>query len=279
MRKRGLLMALGLLLLANALVLSGVWYNRSGAPDSVMTLTDREMPVAYNYPRENSGMSLTIRTYQNFYGGSVTLMDDPLAWLDRKKLETLGFDFTAEAGAGDPYGFRRRHLPRRAYAVLEYDGPAWERWKGKLIAELTKADRDEKEGKKTTPPPDARRKSIGRALATDSHLFIIDAGKDAAALRRRYPDQKHYLILPAKVRVSSFAYAAAGKDAIRGSVELLTPEVNVPHRLHSKLVKPGTQIIRFGMRAAGTETEPRYQVLLRTGRRFEPWIEDVIPIR
>jgi hypothetical protein len=278
MRNRGLFIAIGLLLLVNALVLVGVRYNRSGAPDSVMTLTNREMPIAYSYQKEDSGISLRVRTDHYFYGWSTGVPDEPFAWIDRKKLETLGFDFSHAPDTDERYGFYNRQLPRRAYAVLEYDGPAWEGWKRKLTDEPAKSDQPRKEGAMPATSPGAKQKNIEQALRTDSHLFIIDAGTDSAALRRQYPDQKHYLILPAKVRVSYVNYSA-GKDAVRGYVEILTSEVNVPHRLHATLGEQRKQGNPFGIRQAGPEGEPGYQVVLHTGKRYEPWIEAVMPIR
>jgi hypothetical protein len=273
MRKRGLFMAIGLLFLVNAILLAGVAYNRSGPPDSVMTLTEREMPVAYTYQKENSGISLRIRTDHYFYGWTTGASDDPFAWLDRKKLETLGFDFSrVPITSAERYGYYDRKLPRRAYAVLEYDGPAWEAWKKKLMDELAKADQSMKKETlpETSPAPGERRKNIERELTTASHLFIIDVGMDPAALRQRYPDRQKYLILPAKVRVS------AGKDTVRGYVDLLTPEVNVPHRLHAGLGVHSKQGSRYNIWPVGPDSRPRYQVVLHTGRRSEPWIEDVM---
>lgn len=279
MRKRGLFIAIGLLLLVNAIALAGVWYNRSGAPDAVMTLTEREMPVGYSYQKENSGISLALRTYHYFYGGSASLTDDSFVWLDRKKLETLGFDFSHAPNTDERYRFYDRQLPRRAYAVLEYDGSAWEGWKKKLTDELAKADQAGKEGTRSALQPDTRRKNIEQALRTDSHLFIIDAGTDATALRQQYPDRQRYLILRAKVRVSYVNYGAVGKGDVRGYVEILTSEVNVPHRFHSKLSERRRQGSGFRIRTAGLEDEPRYQVVLHTGKRYEPWIEDVMPLQ
>lgn len=275
MRKRGLFIAIGLAIAVNAIVLAGAAYNRTGEPDAVMMLTERELPIGYSYQMENSGISLTIDTNHDFYGGLAPVTYDAFAWLDRKKLETLGFDFSAASGADDYYD---KQLPRRAYAALEYDGRASESWQKKLSDELAKVDQAEKEGTKTTQELQAARKNIEEALRTSSHLFIVDAGTDSSALRKQYSDRRHYLILPATIRISYVSYPVTSKADVRGHVDILTSEVNVPHRLHAKLGEQKKQGSRFRIGMGMPERGPRYQVVLHTGRRYEPWIEDVIAI-
>ncbi len=274
MRTRGLFVALGLLLLVNALVLAGVRYNRSGDPDAVLTLTERELPVAHRFQKENSGISLSINTQHYYYRGRGPFTYEPFAWLDRKKLEAIGFAFPATADKNEDSGYYNRQLPRKAYVVLEYDGPAWEAWKKRLTDELAEVNREALVVKRSPKELEAEQKNIERALKTGSHLFSIDAGHDPATLRQAYPDRQHYLILPAKIRVSW--YGGAKNDNIRGYVEILTPEVNVPHRLHANLKEQGAQDGTFRYGTSMLESEPRYRAVLSTGKRYEPWIEDIV---
>lgn len=277
MRKRGLFIAIGLAIAVNAIVLAGAAYNRSGEPEAVMMLTERELPIGHSYQKENSGVALTINTHHDFYGGLAPVTHDAFAWLDREKLETLGFDFSAPSSA-DNNDYYNKQLPRRAYAVLEYDGRASGGWQKKLSDELAKVDQAEKEGTKTTQELQAARKNIEEALRTSSHLFIVDAGTDSSALRKQYSDRRHYLILPATIRISYVSYPVTSKADVRGYVDILTSEVNVPHRLHAKLGEQKKQGSRFRKGMGMPESGPRYQVVLHTGRRYEPWIEDVIAI-
>ena len=61
MRKYGLIPAIALLVLVNIIVLAGVARNRSGAPEALVELTERERPPRF-YPssrgRGKKGMSL-----------------------------------------------------------------------------------------------------------------------------------------------------------------------------------------------------------------------------
>lgn len=283
MRQRGMYIAIALLVAINAIVVAGVLYNRSGEPDAVVTLSERELPVAYSYQMENSGISLRIDTNHYFYSGLIpALQYEPDAWLDRQKLEALGFDFSAAPRDKEDYDYYNKQLPRRAYAVLEFDGPAWEGWKKRMSDEFAKVDEIEKEGKKTAKELDTARKNIEQALRTSSHLFTIDVGNDPAALRIQYPDKQHYLILPAKVSASYYPRNPASGvtgDGVRGHVEILTSEINVPHRLHARLGVEKKQGVRFRLSITSPETGPRYQVVLHTGKRYEPWAEDILPLR
>ena len=62
-RRRTLLAGIALILAVNAVALAGVAYNRSGEPDSVLRLTERELQASYGWhgSAENSGAALTLR--------------------------------------------------------------------------------------------------------------------------------------------------------------------------------------------------------------------------
>ncbi len=283
MRQRGMYIAIALLLVVNAVVFAGAQYNRSGEPDVVMTLTERELGIGYSYYQtENSGITLLLDTNHYLNSGLGSSTDDPFSWLDRKKLETIGFDFSAAPRDDKDTDYYYRQLPRRAYAVLEYDGLAWERWKKKLTDELVKVDQAATEGKKSRQELDTARKNIEQALISNSHLFIIDVGTDPAALRQQYNDRQHFLILPSTIRISYYgSYPAPGLkgDNIRGFVEILTSEINVPHRFHATLGEQKKPRARLGFNTNKLENGPRYEVALHTGKRYEPWIENIVPIR
>ena len=58
MTRTGMLAAAGLVVAVNAFVLGRAAMNRAG-PDSSMTLTERELPLAYSFPAtESSGVAL-----------------------------------------------------------------------------------------------------------------------------------------------------------------------------------------------------------------------------
>lgn len=279
MRKNGLFIAVGLLMVVNAIVLAGAAHNRSGEPDAVLTMTEREMPVAYSYQQENSGISLSILTHHQYYSMVSDFPYDSFAWLNRKKLASLGFDLSQTPVSEEQYDYDDRQLPQRVWAVLEYDGQAWEEWKRKLSGELVKIEQAAANGKRTAQELEKARKDIERMLMTDSHLFIVDAGTNPVALRQQYPDRQHHMILPAKVHMSYINYRAKANSDVHGYVNILISEVNVPHRLQRKLGEQKKQGDRFRIWKDRIETEPRYQVILHVGKRYEPWVTDVVPIK
>lgn len=279
MRKFGMLVAIVLLFTINAIVLAGAWYNRSGEPDAVMTVTEREMRIV-STTTENSGIALRIICHHNLYTALGQVTNDPSLSLDQNKLETLGFDVPAVSDEGKDY--YDKQLPRRAYALLEFDGPSWEAWNKRLTEELLKMEKAAAQGKKTSEELDSARKSIERARRTDSHLFIIDVGADPQALRKQYPDRQRYLILACEVRVARIGdHSTPGitRNTYRGTVNLLSSELHVPHRLHADLGEQKKSDARSKVIEGMPDSGPRYQVALQTGRRYEPWIETIAPLR
>lgn len=94
MKRLELLSAVAVVLAANTWVLVGVALNRSGAPSAVVELTEREAHLV-RMGEENTG--LTVRL----------VWAGPTGWLDRAKLEELGFKSA-------PWQW-----PKQAFAVLE----------------------------------------------------------------------------------------------------------------------------------------------------------------
>jgi hypothetical protein len=147
MRRKGLLLGAAVILMANAFVLIGVTRNRSGQPQQTIQLTERELPMD-SRDKEDTGVSLR----QQWRQPGTT---NPYPWLDRAKLESLGFD--CEGALRDP---KRRPIDRPAFLVLEYDGSAWEE-------SLTTAQ---------------------------SRLFVIDADKTPEPLLAKYIERRKYLV-------------------------------------------------------------------------------------
>ena len=100
--KRILIAGAALVLGGNAFALIGVAYNRSGAPDAQVELSERELvsPPRYAiHERENSGLALQIAWRldygpQHTYSGHVRHRSGA-PWLDRDKLKSLGFKLAA----------------------------------------------------------------------------------------------------------------------------------------------------------------------------------------
>ena len=104
MNRRYLYAALGLLLLVNAVVLVGVARNRSGVPDASLTLSERELPLSWDFrDRENTGVSLQL---------NVNFDNEEQQWFNESKLAELGFDIPHDRE--EAQGTRKRVLPKKS---------------------------------------------------------------------------------------------------------------------------------------------------------------------
>lgn len=108
MKRLSLAAAATLILLANCIALIHVAWNRSGQPETEITLTEREL--SYHHDPDDSGVDLFLQ-WQDLSG------------LNERKLRELGFDCTL--AASDPFS---RQDPKRAFVALEYEGGAWRSW-------------------------------------------------------------------------------------------------------------------------------------------------------
>lgn len=259
MKPRLSTLAIVLVLLANGLLLAGVAWNRVGEAEAVLVLTERELAMPYRRwgNRESTGLALSIRR-----------ADGEAEWLDRDKLEALGFEpdrFLRGLEAG------RRSVERRVFVVLEFDGPAFE---DRLTEQADRVARVRGEVTAGTADPqrlEAAEFELDRLRTSASRLVLVDAGTAAAPLRRKYPDESRHAVMRALVRM--YAYAVPGEDVepvVRGRVGALLPEdVHVPRRHHAALRRA------TGDGHGGHDAPPRYRVVLKFGRRFEPWVAGI----
>jgi hypothetical protein len=274
-RARTLAAGLGLIALTNAVALLGVAWNRSGEPQALLQFTQRELQVPYagEFRRENSGLALEMQwrvldrepEQADFNAWQYPRAGGSPEWLDKAKLQALGFD-AAKADALEDYRRHDRQLPREALLVLELDGPAWQRLRERVARMAARA-----EASATVAPADkgvvARAKSAREALerenASNSRLFIVDAGLDAAALRAKYPDTRRYAIVSGHIRLAHYGRAGS----VQGYVDsLAVSSMNVPHRLRP---------VFEGLQRTGAAAEPGgvpFEVSVAFGQRMEPWI-------
>jgi len=269
-RRRTLLAGATLIALTNAVVLAGVAWNRSGEPEAVLRLTERELksPGEYGFQKENSGLALRLAwrlprvskpnqpDHLDFgYSGGG---EGP--WLDKAKLAELGFDVSPAPRAGrDGRVYGERQLPREVLLVLEYDGPAWqaalERAKERAARTLAAAAASPGERPLAIQAENAA-KQLVEERENYSRVFVIDSGRDVEALRAKYSDRARYAIAHGKVAIQ-FTYADRGAHySPTGYVsELSIPGVNVPLELRQTV-----------------DRQKRYEVSLAFGKRLEPWL-------
>jgi len=260
----GLGLALGLILVANAVVLAGVYANRQGQPTSSISLTNREFYLRSYGRGDDSGVTVQLR-WQTPKAPDTRL-------LGPAKLAELGFDSQPDhdVWARDRY---KVISPREAYVVLEYDGPAWQQLlqhrRAGLDKSLEKA-RDDRARKRLKDNFDRFRQEASR-------LVLVDVGTNPDVLRQRYPDRARDLI--ARARIAAYRRSVRDPETkkrswtLYGRVSSLLPStITVPSAMGDLLM--ATRKTRYGSRRSMRDG---VAVALDYGRRYEPWVASVRP--
>jgi Domain of unknown function (DUF4824) len=253
MKRGSLLSAAAVVLVANAFTLVHVWRNRSGAVDSDITLTERELTEYYKADDEDSGVSLHLRWTDQWR--SLYLLHSPAVWLDQKILQEVGFDISVAPSDKAASDFYARQRARRAFVALEYDGPAWRKWMDDVEHQAQQQFQVTPRMEPTNP----------REIST--RLVAIDASSDAARLRGRHPDKGSVIIVPAVIRIVVEPKGAktAAQPQLHGSIEQIPSSIHVP--------LPFSEVFR--RLPAGDRNTATYRVHLRYGSLLEPWIVGV----
>lgn len=272
-RRRTLFAGLALILVVNGIALSGVALNRSGDPESLVHLSERELQLPYGRwnSKENSGVELDLRwrvnaghdAQENYYpyasyGGTA-------AWLDEAKMAALGFDVAQDRHT--PRWKNRRYRTKEVLLVLELDGAVYRQ---SLERARRKADDEEKlradnPGNKEFENRAKRARDYATSEAAEnSRLFAIDAGLDAATLRAKYPDKAHHLIVRGQLRPQ--VVTRDKQDTLSGYISALSiGRINVPVEFQHALKHD----------ARTNKTAP-FEASVAYGQRLEPWIVTLV---
>lgn len=272
-RRIALLAGVALIVLTNAVALGGVWWNRSGEPDSVLALSERELRLETGPGAENSGMALALEwravpfedTDEVFGARLWAGRTSSPAWLDGDKMQALGF-----ASVREPDEQRsKRDRSREVFIVLEQDGPAYHAQRARLhvLAEgeigLGALDPQNKEFMQRAERAREYLKDEGR----HSRLFAVDAGLRQAEMRARYPDRSRYAIVRATIAPMRYGHNANGPQGSIRRVQAGSIHVPFAHRavFESALeIRPG----------ASREALP-FVAEIAFGKRLEPWLRSV----
>jgi hypothetical protein len=249
--------AIGLLAVSNAFVVVHAALNRSGEPEAEVEITARE--VRNNYTgSDDSNVTLTL-VFQNVAGFT--------DWFDAKKLEELGFDTSVPAGSVAASRYYTNSRSREIFVALEHDGPAWQKWLTQRESQM------QKEAQYGAQMPLETRMEIERQ--TSSRLIVVDAALDPVALRAKYPDRKHVLILRGLARIQ-LDYPAALRGVI---TRIATDSINVPEPLR-RFFESQTYYSPYTLDGQQVKINPPpYAVTVRVGSRYEPWVSDVRALR
>ena len=274
---RTLLAGIGLIVLTNVIVLAGVAYNRSGTPESSITLTERELalPFFYGARKENSGISLHIQTRSKGSALIPYYYRQESNWLTQEKLAELGFDVTTPIDDTSDWGDFKRQKEKEVIVVLEYNGEAWQaalNGAQQEVAELTAKQQATASPLSVEDQNKLKQAEVklAREQNSASRLFLVDAGLNQDALRQQYPDNTRYLLLKGLAGV----YVNRVNNKTRsysGYIKSLSiPDINIPIDYHDVL-KPA---LEQGYRSE-QDQPPRYEVTLNIGKRLEPWVVGV----
>lgn len=267
-RARTFFLGLALILLTNAVVLGGVWYNRSGDPDSTLTLTERELASPFNYwhGEENSGLNLHLvwrmeqsRPQTNtpgsvYFGGEGD-------WLDSTKLKELGISIHARSPSPRNGAAFNSSLPADVLLVLEMDGAAYRRTLERACRLPTAA----------APDAVARQKNCLEETNRSSRLFVVDAGLDREALRKKYPDRAHYAVMRGQIQ-ASLIIQVSGRHLTGYVRGVASDEIDVPLSMRTSI---GASTPIMG-RVYGQQGKP-FAAVVMIGRRLEPWLASLSP--
>lgn len=212
--------------------------NRAGEPRLTFTLTERELRLERWGAARDEAAFVELRF-------EVAHRTDPLDarnWISDMRLREIGFNLDVPAGAPAAAEFYDHVPPRRAWVVLEYDGPAW---------------RALHQRRALSP-------ETGSRFESPSRLVPVDAGADPEALARRHPG---HLVLPAVIGLAYLAPAQGGPLVYGVLYHLVPAELTVPRELRA---------VFNGLEARSGEAphEPRYEVDIAVGQLGLPYVRD-----
>ncbi len=259
MKRASLFAAVAIVIVANAFALVHAWRNRSGPMQADVTLTERELPMFYSTGEDDSGVSLRLSWINPNW--TPFGWEAPESWLNQEALRGLGFDISMEPSnlkAGEFYG---RQRPRRVFVALEYDGPAWRQH----LERNQDQDRQSAEAAKLVAPPHSHE--------GETRLVAIDAGADPARLRGRHPDRNSLIIVPAVVRVMARPLVPASGGRPERPARVIGYIEDIPSSIH--VPRPYSDLFRRLPKDPKERSKARYQVHLRFGASYEPWVVGV----
>jgi hypothetical protein len=178
-------------------------------------------------------------------------------------------------------------LPREAYVVLSYGGEAWTAWLLKWERDIVSRTEQFANGKRSKQDLDHLKDAYEDIQKTGSRLVAVDVGRDPLRLRQQYPDASQFLIARTQVRLAVVRPEHTGPNPshrpyLRGEVTyLLVDEIHVPFEQREVFAtltgKEAMRSKRSTLHSGGKE--PRYEVTLRYGNRYEPWMMAIDPVR
>lgn len=264
-----------ILIVTNIVVLSGVVSNRSGTPETRITITETELQLPYRVHEENSGLTLRLvwralgqdEDYNNYNNWRSPV------WFSAKKLEELGFNIDKYLRSKDDVSFYKQPIPKEVFIVLENNGEPY-REAVKRAEIVLEKEKDlfklNSEDKRLHDNFERAEKRLKRERITASRLFAIDAGLNPQRLREKYHDRTRFIITKGLVK-PRYNYNKKRKEVSGYITKLSVASIHVPLK-HRKIFDA---ILIQDKSKKNEFRPPRYEVVLAYGSRFEPWIVSV----
>ena len=268
-----LLAGVGIILATNAVALLGAAWNRSGEPESRVVLSERELTLPYDWGLQHENSGIALRLHWRAAREKVEPYEfpyRPLPWLNASKLRELGFDLPAPQDTAIGHRRYEKLQAREVLLVLELDGPAYQASLAQVRAwaeqQLDLAARNPGNADLQKRATRAR-EQLQEEEQTASRLFLVDAGREVAPLRARYPDRSRYVILHGRIRPQlNYVDHEIQVQGVVRSLSIGQVQVPEPYR---DLLAP----LLPRRRGVGNQG-PRYRVTVAFGRRLEPWVVD-----
>ncbi len=225
-----LLAAAAVVVAANLWVPLEARWNRAAPTGGTLPLSERELVL-----QERPGDSTVALLEVSWRAGTDPGGRRP-EWLNQAKLAELGFDCRVPLATPEARQHYRRLGPRPVWLALTLLEPS-----------------------STNPPP---------ARAASTRLTVVDAHRDAMALRRRFPDPTTHVVVPGIVRLTfhdgSKEAAAPREPEVRGWIgTLLPPMLFVP--------RP------FSIPLLAAAPPPAFTATVAWGAQHIPWLTDLRP--
>jgi hypothetical protein len=165
MRRYGPWLAAALVVVSNLAAWRVAALNRSGEPEAVLVLTERELRLPVRQA-ENTALSLRL-VFDRWRERGDTVAREA-GWFDRAKLESIGFDCRRPVTRENADHYRTRP-PRTTFAALEYGESAT------LDSHLTPIDVDNDPAGLRARHPDTR--AVAVVEATVALRYVDNAGQ------------------------------------------------------------------------------------------------------
>lgn len=254
--KRGWMALVALVLVASAVPLLQVAYDRSAPPRLTLRLTHREFILSWS-GADRTGEMLS------WSWGSYPALDS----LTAEQLGGIGLrcdNATWSCGS-------RAGRGRRGFVVVTLDTLPWRRQLDRLQRRIDSLDALLPQDSSLAPTIRETRDAYARARDYESRLRAVDAGRDPEALAAKWDDGRH-LILPARLRVTWQNYASDTTPPARRLFHVTAdPEpglLYVPKQWSALVRDTATTYGRYDDRA-------KFDITIAVGRGWLPRVLEV----